>query len=111
MKISKKNLMVALAGAFALAGSVAAGVRAQDEEPVDGPGKTDLVNACGACHTTGVITASHRTPAEWDDVISRMSGIGATLSNDEYKSVTKYLNTYYGKADSSAPATPAPAAK
>ena len=112
MRIGKRNFAIALTGAVLLAGSVAISVRAQEDEPIQGPGKEDLVNACGQCHTTGVITASHRTAAEWADLIDRMSGLGATMSNDEYKSVTKYLNTYYGKtADGVDIPSPPPAAK
>lgn len=78
---------------------------AQAELP-DGPGKAALTEACTQCHDLGTVTAQHRSAEEWTDVIDRMEGFGASLSDAKRADIAAYLNANLGKGDATAPATP-----
>ena len=104
----------ATAAALALAAAALTGgpAGAQAELP-DGPGKAAISEACTQCHDLGTVTAQHRSAEEWTDVIDRMEGFGATLSDTKKAEIITYLNANLGKGDPAAPAAqpaaPAPA--
>lgn len=75
----------------------------------DGPGKVALTEACTQCHDLGTVTAQHRSIEEWTDVIERMEGFGASLSDAKKAEITAYLNANLGKGDPTVPAAQPPA--
>ena len=84
---------VAFAGtALAVAFSVTGGVsgRAQDQLP-DGPGKDQVVNVCGKCHEPQRVAALRLTREGWEEVVAKMTSLGAKASDDELKQITDYL--------------------
>jgi hypothetical protein len=95
-----------LACAAALLAAPAA--TAQDALP-DGPGKATLMDTCTQCHDAGLISAQHRSPDEWNDILARMTGFGAVLDDAKKAEILAYLNANLGKGDA-APAAPAAAA-
>ncbi len=96
-----------LIAAAVAAGLLTAGaVIAQPSDLPEGPGKDAVLNNCTACHGIDLIVVQPRTPDEWGQVVDRMVGNGASLSDDQYKTVLTYLQTNLGT-----PAAPAPAAQ
>ncbi len=69
----------------------------------EGPGKAVVQTACAQCHSIDVITNQSRSREEWTDVVSRMIGNGAQLSDDDYNLVIEYLATHYGPSGPGAP--------
>ena len=57
------------------------------------------------CHGVDVIASQRRSADEWKDVVSRMVGNGANLTDDQYVTVVKYLGDKLG------PEGPAPTAQ
>jgi len=81
---------------------------AQDALP-DGPGKAAVSEACTQCHDLGTVTAQRRGADEWADVVERMEGFGASLSDAKKAEILAYLSANLGKGDAPAEtATPAP---
>ncbi len=68
--------------------------------PVLAPGEgRDTVQArCTVCHAASMITARHRTPQQWSDVVDQMVGKGAQVSDEDYPVIIAYLTRSYGTA-------------
>ena len=71
-----------------------------------GNGQAVVQSACTACHGIDVIVSEHHTPDEWRDVVSEMVGNGASLTDDQFATVVKYLSTTLA-LQGSAPVSPA----
>ncbi|MES2291909.1 MAG: cytochrome c [Pseudomonadota bacterium] len=89
-----------LAAIFALT----MGACAHAQELPEGQGKAVVQTACGQCHGIDVIVGQSRSRGEWGEVISRMVGNGAQLSDDDYNLAIEYLATHLGPASQNAPA-------
>lgn len=70
----------------------------QDEAALpDGPGKAILKKSCSPCHTASVIiTKPGHTDDEWVDILNKMIGRGAVLSDDDGDTLVQYLTTNFG---------------
>lgn len=75
------------------------------QELPEGQGKALVQSACTQCHGLDVIVRQPRSREDWMDVVSRMVGNGAQLSDEDYNQVVQYLSTYLGAARQSAPAS------
>lgn len=104
LQVPKLFHRVALIAAALSSGLSFAGASvAQDLPPGDGH---DIVQtACTMCHGVDVIASQRRSADEWKDVVSRMVGNGANLTDDQYVTVVKYLGDKLG------PEGPAPTAQ
>jgi len=71
----------------------------------EGQGKALVQSACTQCHGIDVIVRQPRSREDWTDVVSRMVGNGAELSDEDYNQVIQYLATYLGPARQKAPAS------
>ena len=89
MKFSRTVLISAAA---ILGGLIATEVAAGDVDLPDAPGKQQVIESCTQCHGVDVI-AQRRSPDEWLQVVSLMVGNGASLTDDQYKTVVSYLST------------------
>lgn len=74
--------------------SIHGAAAAQDLPP--GEGRELVQTACSQCHGSDVIVAQRHTPDEWKEVVSRMIGNGASLDDNQYVTVLKYLSTALG---------------
>lgn len=91
-------LGIGLVSAMAtIAPSVSAAQAHQDPLPT-GAGKAELVSDCTSCHGIDVMITQKRTKAEWDDIMTRMVGYGATSDAAKQKVITDYLRNHFGKA-------------
>jgi len=70
----------------------------------DGQGKALLETVCAQCHSIDVAVSPPRSRDEWTDVVSRMVGNGAQLSDDDYSLIIEYLTLHHGLTAPSAPA-------
>ena len=109
MKYCRSALTLGIVGVGAALFPLRA-VDAQSTELPEGPGRAVLLENCTACHGAEQITAQRRSSDEWEQVVNRMIGNGASLTDDQYKEVVAYLGTYLGKAAASG-AAPASAAR
>lgn len=59
---------------------------------------------CATCHPMDRVTASRRSRAQWEEVISKMVGLGAKGTDEELTIVLNYLTTNFGRDTSATPA-------
>ncbi len=76
-----------------------------DNDPwPDGPGKAIVKKSCLSCHAANVIVKKPgRTEDEWADVLSKMVGRGAVISDDDADTLIQYLATNFGPDSKTAP--------
>ena len=79
---------------------------AQNPELPEAPGKAQTLTACTQCHGVDVLLAQKRTHDEWLEVVSRMVGNGASLTDQEYETVVSYLSKNLARSEGA----PAPVA-
>lgn len=66
----------------------------------EGVGRDETIRICSQCHAFGMATAKRYTAGEWRDVIRRMIGLGAPITERELPLVERYLIAHYGASDS-----------
>ena len=59
----------------------------------EAPGKSVVVMVCTSCHDSSIMTDAPRTVESWVDVMYLMKDFGATLTDEQSKTVTDYLVT------------------
>lgn len=63
----------------------------------DGQGKAIVKKSCLSCHAANVIVKKPgRTQDEWADVLSKMVGRGAVISDEDADTLIQYLATNFG---------------
>ena len=88
--------------ALALALGVPAALAA--ETPVElaaGPGRDQVVAACGMCHSLDyiVMNSPFQDRAGWEKTVRKMVNVmGAPLTDAEVRTIVDYLGTYYSAA-------------
>lgn len=70
---------------------VTANARAQGGDLPDAPGKAQVMEVCTRCHAASLFV-QHRSADEWSQVMGRMIGNGALMTDDQYGIVLKYLS-------------------
>ena len=100
---------VALIAVVMVGGMPFAGASVAQELP-PGDGRDVVQTACTACHGVDVIVSQRHAPDEWSNVVSQMVGNGASLTDDQFATVVKYLSTALAPegAAHAAPATAPP---
>lgn len=74
------------------------------QEVPEKEGKELVQRACGQCHSFDVVISQPHSREEWTEVVARMIGNGARLSDDEYNLIIDYLSTHYAPSVSKRPA-------
>jgi mono/diheme cytochrome c family protein len=88
---SFRTMLIATA---ALLGTLAAtAVIAEGPDLPEAPGKMQIMESCTQCHGVDVIVAQPRSSDEWSQVVGRMVGNGAALTDEQYQAVLAYLST------------------
>jgi len=75
---------------------------AQDDLP-EGKGKETLENTCTECHGLDKALDRLRTERQWRAIASRMRAKGATMTDDELKTLVEYLSQNFGAAEEAEP--------
>jgi hypothetical protein len=83
--------------AIALASPAAAQVQLPE-----GAGRAETVKVCGTCHPAERGASVRLTREGWEDVIAKMTGLGARGTDAELAAVVDYLATHF-EGDSPAP--------
>jgi mono/diheme cytochrome c family protein len=97
-------MRLSLASVAAVA-TLAIATCAHAQELPEGQGKALVRTACTQCHGVDVIVSQSRSREDWTEVVSRMVGNGAQLSDEDYNQVIQYLATYLGPRGQNVPAT------
>jgi len=71
---------------------------AQDDLPA-GKGKEILENTCTECHGLDKVLSQLRTERQWREIAVRMRSKGATMSDDELKTLVEYLAQNFGAVE------------
>jgi competence protein ComEA len=74
---------------------------AQTQLP-DGEGKATVVKLCGTCHPAERGASVRLTREGWQDVMTRMVGLGLKASDEELNAALQYLATHF-KGEAAAP--------
>ncbi len=92
-----------LSAGFALLALVAApaSVRAQTQLP-DGRGKAEVQKLCSTCHPAERGASVRLTREGWQDVMTRMVGLGLKGTDEELNAALEYLATHF-KGEAAAP--------
>lgn len=76
----------------------------------DAAGKALVNGMCASCHGADLITGKQANRGEWESIVDRMKGYGASLDDKQLKTLLDYLAKTYGpKQQAAATATPAAA--
>lgn len=73
-----------------------AAAAAKQEEELAQAGEKLVDRVCGECHAVDEITAVRRTQKSWEEMVMSMSDRGASATEDEFKTINRYLARYYG---------------
>jgi competence protein ComEA len=81
--------------------AVPASVGAQTQLP-DGPGKAEVQKLCSTCHPADRGASVRLTRDGWQDVMTRMVGLGMKGTDEELNTALEYLATHF-KGEAAAP--------
>ena len=97
-KLSRDRLTIwsLTAAATALAAVSIAALGAQQDAAKD-PGLETFTAVCSKCHTPERILATRRTRTQWEEVLDKMTKIGAQITDENYDTLMDYLLRRYGK--------------
>jgi competence protein ComEA len=56
-----------------------------------GEGKDTVMKVCSKCHSPNLILANPMNRQGWEDIITKMSGMGAMATDDEFTTILEYL--------------------
>lgn len=68
---------------------------AQAELP-PGTGKDLVVQLCGKCHSPELAASQHQNRQQWEGTISKMIGLGAQGTDDQFETIVQYLTKNFG---------------
>ena len=86
---------VSAAGAV-LAATFVVAVSARAQDPAQDAGADTFNAVCSKCHTPERILASRRTKSQWEEILDKMSKIGAQITDDNYDTLMDYLLRKHG---------------
>jgi competence protein ComEA len=83
-------------------------VQQHSTELPPGEGRDTVMKVCSKCHSPNILVANPRGRQGWEDTITKMSGLGAMATDDEFTTILEYLAK--NVTPTSTPSTAAPAA-
>ena len=97
-KLSRDRLTIwcLTLAASALAAVSIAALGAQQDAAKD-PAAETFTAVCSKCHTPERILATRRTRTQWEEVLEKMTKIGAQITDDNYDTLMDFLLRRYGK--------------
>ncbi len=69
---------------------------AKPDSPEDKIAKRYIEGICSSCHDTGLIRSTQATKQEWLDIVTRMNGLDAGVSERDVDLLVDYLARNYG---------------
>jgi competence protein ComEA len=61
-----------------------------------GPGQSLVVQLCGRCHSPELAASQHQSHQQWEGTISKMIGLGAQGTDDQFEIIATYLTKNFG---------------
>ncbi len=90
-------LMMSVLGAAIASGAHQSGNPEAAAKPLpNGPGKAVMEQMCVGCHSLSVVTTKRATPTEWTSLVQQMVSRGATGSDRDIDTLTRYLAKNFG---------------
>ena len=71
------------------------GARQATAQLPDGPGRKETVKLCSQCHAAEVVMPVGQTRAGWAATLRKMSALGATGTDSEFRAVLEYLAAHF----------------
>ncbi len=56
-----------------------------------GAGRDTVMRVCSKCHSPNILVANPRDRQGWEDTITKMAGLGAMATDDEFTEILEYL--------------------
>jgi quinoprotein glucose dehydrogenase len=69
---------------------------ARSEDLPEGPGREELMNTCGSCHSLSAVTARARSSDQWTAQIEQMRRYGAKADDAAAARIREYLTAHFG---------------
>jgi cytochrome c5 len=69
---------------------------AKPESPEEKTARRLIEGICSSCHDAGLIRTTQATKAEWFDIVTRMNGLDAGVSQRDVDVLVDYLASKYG---------------
>jgi competence protein ComEA len=89
-------------GAAVLAFAASTGSASAQTQLPDGPGKAEVQKLCSTCHPADRGASVRLTREGWQDVMTRMVGLGLKGTDEELNAALEYLATHF-KGEAAAP--------
>ena len=70
---------------------------AKPDSPEEKIAKRYIEGICSSCHDTGLIRSTQATKQEWFDIVMRMNGLDAGVSQRDVDLLVDYLASKYGR--------------
>jgi cytochrome c5 len=70
---------------------------AKQESPEEKIAKRYIEGICSSCHDAGLIRSTEATKQEWLDIVTRMNGLDAGVSQRDVDVLVDYLASKYGR--------------
>lgn len=67
------------------------------DSPEDKIAKRYIQGICSSCHDAGLIRSTEATRQEWFDIVMRMNGLDAGVSQRDVELLVNYLASKYGR--------------
>jgi cytochrome c5 len=62
----------------------------------EGDGRKIMETSCAGCHDLSVVTGGRLSKSAWQDVVSRMIGMGAKIEDTQIPTLVDYLSKNFG---------------
>ncbi|HEX4133343.1 MAG TPA: hypothetical protein VHY84_01880 [Bryobacteraceae bacterium] len=77
-------------------GPLSSAVAAKPDSPEEKIAKRYIEGICSSCHDAGLIRSTQATKQEWLDIVTRMNGLDAGVSQRDVDLLVDYLASKYG---------------
>ena len=85
-----------LAALATLLAALSIAASAAQQDAAKDPGTETFNAVCSKCHTPERILAARRTRTQWEEVLDKMTKIGAQITDENYDTIMGYLLSRYG---------------
>jgi cytochrome c5 len=95
-QLNDKEVDVAIAYLTKYFGPESSVAAATPESPEEKIAKRYIEGICSSCHDAGLIRSTEATKQEWFDIVTRMNGLDAGVSQRDVDVLVDYLASKYG---------------
>jgi hypothetical protein len=78
-------------------GPASSAAAAKPDSPEEKIAKWYIQGICSSCHDAGLIRSTEATRQEWLDIVTRMNGLDAGVSQRDVELLVDYLASKYGR--------------